>query len=164
MGREKKAGRKSAAEGARDRKPTRTGIDALIAKGMTVKQVAEVYQCSEFKIARLKGRKPQGWRADKEYRNPIREGEIAEAKKVSIGTPIMVFNQWKKNKRDDFSWGVWEESRVAMKFGHIALLENGMSVDYAEIAMQMREKRLAKEEAGGGGGDADAEDDESKAG
>ena len=164
MGKEKKAGQKSAAEGVQNRKPTRSGIDALIAKGMTVKQVAEVYQCSENTVARMKSRKPQGWRADKEYRNPIREGELLEAKKVPVGTPIMAFNQWKKNKRDDFSWGVWEESRIAMKFGHIALLENGMSVDYAEIAMQMREKRLDKEEAGRGGGDADAEDDESKAG
>ncbi len=80
------------------------------------------------------------WRADGEYRNPIREGELSEARQVPIGTPVRVMNPWKKNSREDFSWGIWEHARVAHKYPHIAVLDNGMSVDYAEIAMQMRER------------------------
>lgn len=121
-------------------KPTRGSVDALIDKGLTVGQIAEIYGCSKSHIAMLKSRKPQGWRADGEYRNPIRERELSEAGKVPIGTLIRVLNPWKKNNREDFSWGIWEYARVAHKYPHIVVLDNGMSVDYAEIAMQMRER------------------------
>lgn len=121
-------------------KPTRGSVDALIDKGLTVEQIAEVYGCSKNRIATLKSRKPQGWRADNEYRNPIRERELSEAKKVPIGTPVRVMNPWKKNSQEDFPWGIEEYARVAHKYPHIAVLDNGMSVDYAEIAMQMRER------------------------
>lgn len=122
------------------KKPTRGSVDALIDKGLTVGQIAEIYGCSKSHIAMLKSRKPQGWRADGEYRNPIRERELSEAGKVPIGTLIRVLNPWKKNSREDFSWGIYEYARVVKKYPHIAILDNGMSVDYAEIAMQMRER------------------------
>ena len=119
---------------------TQSSVDALYAKGLSIKQIAGLYGCSKSRIATLKSRKPQGWRADGEYRNPIREGELSEARQVPIGTPVRVMNPWKKNSREDFSWGIWEHARVAHKYPHIAVLDNGMSVDYAEIAMQMRER------------------------
>lgn len=119
---------------------TQSSVDALYAKGLSIKQIAGLYGCSKSRIATLKSRKPQGWRADGEYRNPIREGELSEARQVPIGTLIRVLNPRKKNSREDFSWGIWEHARVAHKYPHIAVLDNGMSVDYAEIAMQMRER------------------------
>lgn len=121
-------------------KPTRGSVDALIDKGLTVEQIAEAYGCSKSRIATLKSRKPQGWRADGEYRNPIRERELSEARQVPIGTLIRVLNPWKKNSREDFSWGIEEYAKVAHKYPHIVVLDNGVSVDYAEIAMQMRER------------------------
>lgn len=49
------------AKGAAE-KPTRSEVDALVDKGLTVKQNAEIYRCSVNTIATIKSRKPQGWR------------------------------------------------------------------------------------------------------
>ncbi len=124
-------------------KPTRSAVDSLVEKGLTVKQIAELYQCSVNKIATTKSRKPQGWREDGEFRNPISPYELELAKQVPVGTKIEIHNLRKAKPGDELSWGVWEESQVVKKYPHIVLLANGMTVDYAEVAMQMRERRGA---------------------
>jgi len=124
-------------------KPTRSGIDALVDKGFTVKQIAEIYQCSVNTIATIKSRKPQGWREDGEFRNPIKPEEIEAARQVPEGTRIEVDNLRKAKPGDGMSWGVREEGQIVKKYPHIVLLANGMTVDYAEVAMQMREEKEA---------------------
>lgn len=119
-------------------KPTQTEVDALAKKGLTVKQIADIYQCSVNKIATLKSRKPQGWREDGISRNPISPDELEQARRVPIGTLITVFNLRKAKPGDEMSWGVLEESRIVRKFPHVVLLENGITVDYADIALRIR--------------------------
>lgn len=129
-------------------KPTRNSVDALAEKGLTVKQIAKLYGCSVNKIATMKSRKMQGWREDGVLRNPIWPDEIGRARRVPVGTKIRVCNHRKERKgnrpENVPAWGALEESRIVRKFPHVVLLENGMSVDYAEIAMQMREKQQAE--------------------
>ena len=91
---------------------TQSSVDALYAKGLSIKQIAGLYGCSKSRIATLKSRKPQGWRADGEYRNPIREGELSEARQVPIGTPVRVMNPWKKNSREENSNFLWPSERA----------------------------------------------------
>ena len=60
------------------------------------------------------------------------------AKRIKVGDPVMVMNRYKMRPGDEMSLGVVEQHKVAGKFPHIVLLDNGMSVDSAEIAMQAR--------------------------
>ena len=119
-------------------------VDALVDKGLTVKQIAELYGCSVYKISTTKSRKPQGWREDGENRNPISSEELDQARRVSIGTKIWVCNLRKERRGDgpgnEPAWGEQEESRIVKKFPHLVLLENGLTADYAEVAMQLRKK------------------------
>lgn len=131
-------------------KPTRSAVDALVEKGLTVRQIANLYQCSMYRIAKIKSRKPHGWREDNEFRNPISPYELEMARRMPIGTRITVHNLHKEQPGEGISWGVREESRIVKKYPHIAVLDNGMSVDYAEIAMQMRAVRNTAEKAEGG--------------
>ncbi|MCI8950053.1 MAG: hypothetical protein HFG49_08430 [Lachnospiraceae bacterium] len=122
------------------KKPTRNQIDILVEKGMTIKQIALLYQCSESYIARTKSRKGVNWVQEANYKNPIRPEEIRQAKQVPVGEMVRICNHWKRNADDALSYGVWEEHRIVRKLPHIVILDNGMSVDYVEIAMQMRER------------------------
>ena len=121
-------------------KVTRNAVDRLVAEGHTIKQIAALYHCSEWKVAKAKSKEGQFWRESSEGRHPIWPEEIREAKKnCKIGDLIYVFNPWKSGKTEGGEWfGVIEQSRIKAKFPHIVLLENGRSVDYAEIAMQRR--------------------------
>lgn len=122
-------------------KPTRTEIDALVKKGLTINQIADIYQCSVNKIATIKSRKHQGWRDDGVLRNPISQDEIEQARRIPLGTTITVLNMRKIKPGYDMSWGVMEGSKIAKKFPHVVLLENGMTVDYAEIALRIRSRQ-----------------------
>lgn len=122
-------------------KPTRTEIDALVKKGLTIKQIAYMYQCSVNKIAKIKSRKPQGWRDDGVFRNPISQDEINQARRIPVGTMITVLNMRKIKSGDDMSWGVMEESQIVRKFPHFVILDNGMTVDYTDIALWIRNRQ-----------------------
>lgn len=75
---------------------------------------------------------------------PITAEEITEARmKCQIGDKVRVFNPRRVNlKKDTESYGQMEESRIAKKFRHIVQLENGVCIDYTEIAMQRRNLKL----------------------
>ena len=121
-------------------KVTKNAVDKLSAEGYTIKQIAAIYHCSAWKIAKLKSKDGQFLRESSEGRHPIWPTEIKEAKKnCRIGDLIYVFNPWKSGKTDGAEWfGAMEQSKIKAKFPHIVLLENGRAVDYAEIAMQRR--------------------------
>ena len=63
--------------------------------------------------------------------------------KLWVGDTIRVFNHWReeevKGKQGKEGRGAdGRKSRIKKKFSFIVLLENGRSVDYAEVAMQRR--------------------------
>lgn len=122
-------------------KPTRMEIDDLVKKGLTIKQIADIYQCSVNKIATIKSRKPQGWRDDGVIRNPISQDEIEKARRIPVGTTITVLNMRKIKPGYDMSWGVMEESQIVRKFPHFVILENGITVDYADIVLWIRSRQ-----------------------
>lgn len=126
-------------------KLTQSSVDALYAKGLSIKQIAELYGCSKSRIATLKSKNSHGiWCGDRVTMNPVKPIEIKAAKQVKAGHLIQVLNLHKMREGGGINWGVLEWARVVKKYPHIVVLDNGMSVDYAEIAMQMR---AAREEA-----------------
>ena len=67
---------------------------------------------------------------------PVTEKEWLDARlNCKVGDTIRVFNHWREEVKGK---GRWEKSRIKKKFSFIVLLENGRSVDYAEVAMQRR--------------------------
>ena len=73
---------------------------------------------------------------------PVTEKEWLDARlNCKVGDTIRVFNHWREEvngKQGKAGRGRWEKSRIKKKFSFIVLLENGRSVDYAEVAMQRR--------------------------
>ena len=118
--------------------PTKNMIDDMHDAGMTIAQIADHFQCSTATIARKKSRIRRGVSRSDEYLEPITAEELERAKRIKIGDPVMVMNRYKMRPGDEMSLGVVEQHKVAGMFPHIVLLDNGMSVDYAEIAMQAR--------------------------
>lgn len=87
-----------------------------------------------------KYKRPNVSRID-DFKCPIRKAELNQARKVRIGTKIKVFNHNKSKDSDtEVSFGEWEMCWIVEKYSHIVRLSNGMCVDYAEIAMQRRER------------------------
>lgn len=122
-------------------KPTKDQVDAMLKAGFSIRQIAKAYGWSISSIHRihnandrLEMQKEQ--RAD--WKMPITKEERIEArKKCRIGDELMVFNHW-KSKKKEIGYGVWETSRIKKKFRYIVVLENGRTVDYAEVARQRR--------------------------
>lgn len=125
-------------------KPTKAQVDALLAEGFSTRQIAQAYGWSASSIIRIHHAKDR-LELQKEQRTdwkmPITEEERMEARrKCRIGDKLMVFNHW-KSKKKEIGYGVWEISRIKHKFRYIVLLENGRTVDYAEVARQRRGER-----------------------
>lgn len=72
--------------------------------------------------------------------NPIRKKELNQIRKnCRIGDKVRVYNPRRCTRNTNGDWfGIMETVRIVAKFPYIVLLENGMTVDYAEIAMQRR--------------------------
>ena len=118
--------------------PTKNMIDDMHDAGMNIAQIADHFQCSTATIARKKSRiRHRGSRSD-EYLEPITAEEIERAKRIKIGDTVTVVNRYGIRPGDEMAWGATERHKVAKKFRHIVLLDNGASVDYAEVAMQAR--------------------------
>lgn len=127
-------------------KPTQGSVDALYAKGLSIKQIADLYGCSRSYIAAVKGKHSHGiWYGDRVTMDPVKPIEIKAARQVKAGHMVKVLNLHKMREGEGIQWGVYEWAGVVRKYPYIAVLDNGMSVDYAEIALQMR---AAREEAG----------------
>ena len=126
-------------------KPTKAQVDAMLKDGFSIGQIAKTYGWSTSSIRRIHQSKDRLERQREQrtsWKMPITKEERMEAKKTcQIGDKLLVFNHWKsKNKEKEISYGVWEISRIKRKFRYLVLLENGRTVDYAEIARQRREE------------------------
>lgn len=122
-------------------KLTRNTVDSMLNQGYTAKQLAEIFGCSENKIYRTKSRStPIRDELLILHNNPIRKKELHQIRKnCRIGDKVKVYNPRRCTRNTNGDWfGVTETARIVAKFPYIVLLENGMTVDYVEIAMQRR--------------------------
>lgn len=123
-------------------KPTRNAVDSLLEQRYTIKEVAAIFGCSEYDITKIKSRS-SAIKNDIYYdqlKSPITPHELREVKKsCRIGDKVRVLNPCRCVRRPNGDWfGTIETARIIRKFPHIVLLDNGLTVDYAEIAMQKR--------------------------
>lgn len=122
-------------------KPTKDQVDAMLKDGFSIRQIAKTYGWSTSSIHRIHDAKDrvEMQREQQSYgKMPITKEERTEARrKCRIGDKLMVFNHW-KSKKKEIGYGVWEISRIKKKFRYIVLLENGRTIDYAEVARQRR--------------------------
>lgn len=122
-------------------KLTKNTVDSMLKQGYTTKQLAEMFGCSVNKINQTKSRSGE-IRSEivLSGNNPIRKRELNQIKKnCRIGDKVRVYNPRRCTRNTNGEWfGIMETVRIVAKFPYIVLLENGMTVDYAEIAMQRR--------------------------
>lgn len=117
--------------------PTKNMIDDMLDGGMTLAQIADYFGCDKSRISKMRSKISRG--VEKDYsQDAITAEEIERAKKIRIGDTVTVVNRFKMRSGDEMAWGVTEKHKVVRKFRHIVLLDNGASVDYAEVAMQAR--------------------------
>ena len=122
-------------------KLTKNTVDSMLKQGYTTKQLAEMFGCSVNKINQTKSRSGE-IRSEivLSQNNPIRKRELNQIRKnCRIGDKVRVYNPRRCTRNTNREWfGIMETVRIVAKFPYIVLLENGMTVDYAEIAMQRR--------------------------
>lgn len=122
-------------------KLTKNTVDSMLKQGYTTKQLAEMFGCSVNKINQTKSRSGE-IRSEivLSGNNPIRKRELNQIKKnCRIGDKVRAYNPRRCTRNTNGEWfGIMETVRIVAKFPYIVLLENGMTVDYAEIAMQRR--------------------------
>lgn len=117
--------------------PTKNMIDDMFDRGMTLAQIAAHFGCDKSHISKMRSKISRG--VEKDYsQDAITAEEIERAKRIEIGDTVTVANRFKMRSGDEMAWGVTERHKVVGKFRHIVLLDNGASVDYAEVAMQAR--------------------------
>ena len=117
--------------------PTENMIDDMFDGGMTLAQIADYFGCDKSRISKMRSKISRG--VEKDYsQDAITAEEIERAKRIEIGDTVTVANRFKMRSGDEMAWGVTERHKVVGKFRHIVLLDNGASVDYAEVAMQAR--------------------------
>lgn len=73
---------------------------------------------------------------------PVRKEEwMAAHRNCRVGDTLKAFNHWRADLREQYTkagYGKWEKSKIKKKFPFLVLLENGRTVDYAEVALQRR--------------------------
>ena len=117
--------------------PTKNMIDDMFDGGMTLAQIADYFGCDKSRISKMRSKISRG--VEKDYsQDAITAEEIERAKRIEIGDTVTVANRFKMRSGDEMAWGVTERHKVVGKFRNIVLLDNGASVDYAEVAMQAR--------------------------
>lgn len=122
-------------------KLTKNTVDSMLRQGYTAEQLAKMFGCSVSKINQTKSRSGE-IRSEIVFsgNNPIRKRELNQIRKnCRIGDKVRVYNPRRCTRNTNGDWfGAMETVRIVAKFPYIVLLENGMTVDYAEIAMQRR--------------------------
>lgn len=123
-------------------KPTREQIEALQKKGLTLKQIGGIYGYTSNQISNFKQRgKDRSKPPDVIWKIPVSKEEWERARmECRVGDSVRVFNHWRADLSAERWSGKVEISKIKQKFPYIVLLENGRTVDYAEIARQRREE------------------------
>lgn len=118
--------------------PTQKMVDAMRDSGMTNAQIADHFGCSKAYIAKMRKKVNRGVETKDLTQDAITAEELERARRIKIGDAVTIVNRFRMKPGDEMSWGVVEQHKVMEKFPYVVLLDNGMSVDYAEVAMQMR--------------------------